>query len=251
MRRAFQRAKSRSVPSDGDELEAQVETVEGDEGEEKRARVTQKPIYINLFQHPDAHPVALDLALLLKYGPDWMTWETETLELRIPQDFRTNSISDLNMEKVQAVKTLHFVDSFWQEWEVFLWCTMPLNGFFSNFGHMQVPTVAQCLVSVDIANRIRTDVGWSQEVQEYLTTVWKFSNLFCSLPPVDFLKIDVPEVVDCEEVARRWPSVRSSGDWPSGGTIVGEQLRKMAVANDYLEESRARLREQMAVVNDV
>lgn len=233
--------------------EIRVETTESDEGEEKAAqqRPTAKPIHINLFQHPDAHPIVLDLALLMKYGPEWMTWEPETLELRVPQDFRTSSISDLNMEKIQAVKALHFVDTFWESWEVFLWCSMPLNDVFPDFAKMQVPTVAQCLVTVDIANRIRTDVPWSQEIKTYLETVWRFGNLFCTLPPVDFINVEVPEVVDCDEVRRRWPEVRASSSRPDGGTIIGEQLRRMQLANDYLEYNRARCRRQMSVMSDV
>ena len=241
------------TPSEEEEdPDTQVETVEGDEGvKAAQFRPDAKPIHINLFQHPDAHPLVLDLALLMKYGPEWMTWEPETLELRVPMDFRTVSISDLNMDKIQAVKAMHFVDTFWESWEVFLWCLMPLNDAYPNFARMQVPTVAQCLVAVDIANRIRTDVPWSQEIKTYLEVVWKFGGLFCHIPPVDFINIEVPEVVDCDEVLRRWPKVRASPKRPEGLTIVDEQLRRMQLATDYLEHSRSRLRRQMATLSDV
>ena len=63
-------------------------------------RAPRLPTTINLFQHPDAHPFVLDLALLRTYGPEWMQWEPDTLELRILTDFRTNSLSDLNMDKL-------------------------------------------------------------------------------------------------------------------------------------------------------
>lgn len=232
------------------EPEVHVETTEGDEGE-KKAQRSNKPVHINLFQHPDAHPIVLDVALLRQYGPEWMIWEPEILQLRVPQDFKTSGISDLNLEKIQAVKTMHFVDTFWENWEVFLWCLMPLNDAFPDFAWMQVPTVAQCLVAVDIANRIRTDVPWSQEIKTYLEVVWKFGNLFCKIPPVDFIDIEVPEVVDCEEVRRRWPEVRASGDRPSGSGIIDVQLQRMQLAYDYLEHNRARLRRQMSAVMDV
>lgn len=248
--RRLEPKKSGPAALDPDE-ELYVETTEGDEDEKQAQRVKAKPIHINLFQHPDAHPVALDLALLLKYGPEWMIWEPETLELRIPQDFKTSSVSDLNLEKIQAVKTMHFVDTYWESWEVFVWCTMPLNDVFPNFTVMQVPTVAQCLVSVDIANRIRTDVPWSEEVKTYIEQVWKFGNLFCPLEPVDFISLDVPEVVDCDEVKKRWPEVRASGVRPTEITIVDEQLRRMLLATDYLEDSRSRLERQMALLSDV
>ena len=246
------RASTPKDPLKKQEPEVQVETTgDGEEGKEAQARPDAKPIHINLFQHPDAHPIVLDVALLMKYGPEWMIWEPEILEMRVPQDFRTSSISDLNMEKVQAVKTMHFVDTFWQSWEVFLWCLMPLNDTFPDFARMQVPTVAQCLVAIDTANRIRADVPWSLEIKTFLETVWKFGNLFCKVPPVDFIDIEVPEVVDCDEIRRRWPEVRALGGRPEGGTIVGEQLRRMQLAYDYLEHNRARLRRQMSAVMDV
>lgn len=232
-----------------DQPTVEVETTEGDEGE-KDARVGVKPIHINLFQHPDAHPIALDLALLTKYGPQWLTWETEVLEHLIPQDFRTSSVSDLNMDKIQAVKAMHFVDTYWTNWEVFVWCTMPLNEIYPDFGSMQVPTVAQCMVSVDTANRIRTDVQWSQEIKSYLAMLYKFDGIFCPLEPVSFVELQVPGVVDCEEIRRRWPEVRASGHSPTAETIVDEQLRRMLVAHNYLELNRSRLQRQLATVYD-
>jgi hypothetical protein len=77
------------------------------------------PTTINLFQHPDAHPFVLDLALLKKYGPEWMQWEQEVLEIRILADFHTKTLSDLNADKLMAVATLHLRDDFWKDWQVF------------------------------------------------------------------------------------------------------------------------------------
>ena len=43
----------------------------------------------NIWRHPDAHPIVLDLLLLRAYGPDWLLWEAETLQHLVPQDFKT------------------------------------------------------------------------------------------------------------------------------------------------------------------
>lgn len=206
---------------------------------------------INLFQHPDSHPLVLDLALLQRYGPEWMTWEAEVLEWRIPKDFKTSDVSDLNMHKLQAVKTLHFVDTFWERWEVFVWCTMAFNDIFPDFEMMQVPTVAQALVGVDIANRVRDDISWSEEVKDYLAVVFKYEGIFCPLPPIDFISIDTPPVVDCAEIQKLWPSVRSTNNPPTANTITAEQLRRMLIVNTYLEENRAQLDTQLKVLAHV
>lgn len=203
----------------------------------------------NIWRHPDAHPVALDYMLLQKYGVDWMNWEPETLELRIPQDFDTQTLSDLNLSKIQACKTLHFVDTFWQRWEVFAWCTMPFNNVFPDFNVMQVPTVAQCAVAVDMARRLRTDVDYELEVKAYLEVVHRHDGILTPIDPLDFVTVDTTEVaLDVADVRHRWPSVRSSGSAPKGATMEDEQLRRMLDVHHFLEESRTRLRQQLRLV---
>lgn len=201
----------------------------------------------NIWQHPDAHPIALDLAMLGKYGPEWLDWEAETIQLAIPQDFATSSLSDLNLSKLQACKTLHLVDTFWQRWEVFLWCTMSFNSEFPDFKAMQVPAVGQVLVSCDMAARIRDDVEWSEEVKEFIADVFKHDDIYLPLPPCDFIKLEAPAIVDVAALAADWPKVRSSGKAPTGSTIQDEQLRRLLSVNDYLEESRTRLQKQLAL----
>lgn len=223
------------------EVKAEPETVISD--------IDKPPSLINLFQHPDSHPYVLDLALLQKYGPEWMEWETDTLRLRIPHDFPTDTVSDLNIEKIQAVKTLHYVDTYWLDWEVFLPCTMALNGLFPDFETMHVPTVAQCAVSVDIANRIRSDVPWSDEVKLYLSSVHRFDGILCPFEPLEFVEIDTEGLpIDCAEIARLWPDVRRTGKPPAEESVTAEQLRRMLVVQDALKESRADLQAQLPLL---
>ena len=183
--------------------------------------------------------------MLRRYGPDWLGWEAETLRARIPEDFKTQTVSELNISKLQACRALHLVDSFWQRWEVFIACLMPLNGEFPNFRVMPVPTVAQCLVAVDAANRIREDVAWSDEMKAYLAAVYQHDDIFLPLPPTDFVQLEVPDSIDAKKLAEQWAVVRASNKAPSGDTVMDEQLRRLLGANTFLEESRTRLRQQM------
>lgn len=221
-----------------------------EEPKEAEARVATTSA-INLFQHPNAHPLVLDVVLLQKYGPEWMIWEPDILELKILHDFKTASVSDLNMDKLQAVKTMHFVDNFWKKWEVFLWCTMPLNNVYPDFMIMQVPSVEQCLVSVDMANRIRDDVQWSDEIKAYLEVVFRHDGIFCALDPINFVEIDTPELLDCATIQERWKTVRAKGRAPTGQTAEDEQLRRMLEAHEHLEEHRDLLRQQIHLVSHV
>ena len=230
---------------DDDEV---IETDEEGEAEKTSASMPPPP-HINLFQHPDSHPAVLDILLLQKYGPEWMLWEPETLALRIPQDFHTQDVSDLNMNKIQAMKTLHVVDTPWISWEVFLWCAMPLNGLFPDFEVMQVPTVAQCLVAIDIFNLTRQDVGWSDELKAYFATVWRHEGMFCPTDPADFVEVDKSGTdIECSKIMEMWPTVRKEGKAPAEDTANAEQLRRMLDAHLYLKEERELFERQLRTV---
>jgi hypothetical protein len=206
----------------------------------------------NIFRHPDAHPIALDMLLLKQYGPEWMLWEGETLQETVPRDFHAQALSDLNLAKLQACKTLHLVDTYWERWEVFGWCTAAFNSEFPDFDVMQVPSVAQVLESLDIANRIRDDVGFSDEVKGYVGAVFRHDDIFVILPPADFAHVEAPDMdLDVALVKARWPEVRASGQVPTAETAVDEQLRRLLVAHGYLEESREHLRQQLRILADV
>lgn len=204
------------------------------------------PTTINLFQHPTAHPLILDLALLKKYGPEWLLWDVETLIWRVPQDFRTATISDLNLGKIQAVKVLHYVDSYWQKWEVFNWCTAAFNSLFADFNHIQAPSAAQLSVSVDIASRIRTDVPWDLEVTGFIENACKFEGVY--LPPdnLRFVRITADnDLIDVQKLADEWPKVLADGQMPTADTIVAEQLRRTLAAHRFLKASQERLTSQL------
>ena len=237
-----------------DEPTEHVETVEQPE-EEKHAAASPlvyKPnvTVFNFFRHPDAHPLVLDLLLLKKYGPDFLLWETETLERRIPQDFKTSEVSDLNMAKIQACRTLHLVDTFWERWEVFCWVTASLNGLFPDFEHMQVPTIAQAAIAVSTAQKIRDDVEWSGEVKTFLAQVFKFEGIFYPLDPLNFVVVDADGyVVNTAEVAEHWEQYRKTKHLPQlGESITGEQLRRLLLVQHAVEENRTLLRNQLPLV---
>jgi hypothetical protein len=226
------------------------------DGDEASAPVVEAPAVsqstvstTNIWHHPDAHPVVLDLMLFRQYGPQFLSWEAESLKRLIPEDFHTSGVSELNLSKIQAVKALHLVDTYWEDWEVFLWCTMSLNGVFPNFEIMQAPTVAQCLVSVDIANHLRDDVPWSDEVKAFLDVCFRHDGLFVRLDPINFITLQVdPTLADFKSVETRWQKVKESKKGPTGITPEDEQLRRMLTSYKYLEESRAHLRQQLNLV---
>ena len=214
---------------------------------EKLAKVTS----INLFQQPEVHPVILDLALLKKYELEWLLWEPETLVWRIPQDFHTSGVSDLNLEKIQSVKTLHFNDNFWNQWEVFNWCLHPFNNLYTDFEILQVPSTAQIMVAVNIAAAIRSDVDWGPEVKDFMAVACRHDGIFYPPAPLLFLHAETGTgLVDGDEIMKKWPGVQASGVAPTQDTVVDEQLRRMLDAHNFLEASRNRFQDQLRLVSD-
>lgn len=202
-----------------------------------------------LFIHPAAHPIILDLCALKKYGPEWLEWEPETIQAAIQQDH--GNISDLNFSKLMAMKTLHVADSFWKKWEIFVWCAMPLNSLFPDFEVMQVPTVAQCAVAVEVADHARRDVTWSEEVKKYLEVVHVHDGIFIPQTPLEMLvKITEgwPSGLRPLDVSERWPDIRRTLQAPTGDSPEDEQLRRMLAVFEHLEESRSRMRSQLPLI---
>lgn len=202
-----------------------------------------------LLLNEGAHPIALDLLLLKKYGPEWLGWEIETTELHLRADYKVADVPDMTMEKLQACKTLHLVDSFWLQWEVFLPCVSALNGLYPDFKFMQAPSVAECMFAVDCANRIREDVAWSDEVKKYLGVIHRWDDILCVQAPLDFVDIDTEGLpLDCAKVAELWPEARKRNKAPDDGSIEAAQIERMLEAHDYLEEGRALLEQQIRVL---
>lgn len=213
----------------------------------KLAKVTS----INLFQQPEAHPVVIDLALLKTYGPEWLRWEMDTLIWTIPQDFKTSGVSELTVEKIQALKALHYNDNFWKQWEVFNWCLQPFNNLYADFDILQVPSTAQIMVAVNTSLAIRTDVEWSREVRDFMAISCRHDGIFCPPAPIDFLEVDAKNgFIDKEEINKRWPKVLSTGIAPTEDSITAEQLRRMLSAHDFLQANKVRLHEQLRLVAD-
>jgi hypothetical protein len=128
--------------------------------------------------------------------------------------------------------------------------SLPLAGMPPDFEVHQTPTVAQCLIAVDVANRIRTDVPFSEEMRTYLSTVHLFNGMFCPLPPLDFIEVDADDYnIDCKKVMEEWPKVRRSRRASvDPETPEEEQLLRMLAAYETLEEHRAQIQSQLPLI---
>ncbi len=202
----------------------------------------------NFFRHPEAHPIVLDLWLSNKFGPEWLDWEPETIEAQVEAMCKCD-LSSLNLSKIHALKSLHLVDSFWERWEVFVWCAMPFNDLYPDFEIMQVPTVPQCMIAVDIADQVRDDVEWSEEVKRFLEVVHRHDGIMVPQAPLDFVTVDTEGFpLEPGVIQSRWPEVRKSGRAPGCDTSNDCQLTRMLESYQFMQEYRDRLQRQLRTV---
>ena len=145
---------------------------------------SEEPI-IRFFGFHDAHPVALTMALMEKFGSEWFEWEPEVLRSEIVSSFHTTNVSEHNWQKIQAVRTLVSTVGFWQEWHIFEKLIQALNNNIPRFDILQRATVSQLMAGVDIANTIRVD-AFGREIQAYVAACALDEGVVYVPPPIDF-----------------------------------------------------------------
>jgi hypothetical protein len=145
---------------------------------------SEEPI-VRFFSYHEAHPVAITIVLLEKFGVDWFEWEPEALKSEILQTFKATSVSEHNWQKIQAIRTLTRSTNFWEEWSAFEKVIQALNNNIPRFDIAQRCTMSQMMAGVDIANQIR-DESYAEEVQRYIAACSLDEGVTYLPSPLDF-----------------------------------------------------------------
>lgn len=239
----------------------------------------------NFLVHHDTHPLVLDIVLLDEYGTDWLDWEPETLSTEIKDDFRQSSISALNWQQIQAVKTCHLTPAPWKAWEAFGVVCQALNNNIPNFHTMQKPTIAQVMLSFDVMKKIDQQT-FSEEMAQFTAACFLDEGVYYLPPPADFAqswaanpryrctkcgKVDrdddndvcdscgAPDSYLQKEYERDWRPVKARYDKINAQgddhdvlqeEVVDVQVAKLLVARDYVLYRRQQLAEQLKVVQN-
>lgn len=122
------------------------------------------------FVHPDAHPLLLNLLLLREMGADYLAWEPETIWAEIQSTWGT-TVSDVNKQKIQAVRACYVSDSPYEDWQAYEKVTAGLFGVVPRKTEMQRPSPGRALVALDVLGHIREDKRLSPEVVKYCAAV--------------------------------------------------------------------------------
>jgi hypothetical protein len=115
---------------------------------------------------PDTDPLAIDLTLVGNFGKDWIDWEPETLWEMIGRIGGQNLAQEVK-DKVQALKTMHAGDYFWEDEGLFEKVCLALNGIQPNFEERQNLNIPQIAKAISVSSRIKT-TPFSDEVAAHI-----------------------------------------------------------------------------------
>lgn len=177
----------------------------------------------SVFSHPEAHPVALDLVLLKNFELEWLQWLPDTLFSEIETMFGT-SIAEVNRLKILAAQTLHVIDAYWEQWEIFEKVLWSLNGQVPRVDVIQPPDLSILMSGVDMANGVRQET-YGEEVARYCAAIFLHENVFYAPEPLSFCQKYIVQPTykcqDCDQTGSALPPFNGIC-WSCGGHFDSE-----------------------------
>jgi ribosomal protein L37E len=144
------------------------------------------------FSSAYVHPLAADRLLEEKYGVEWLLWEPETLWTTITKDFALHAeLSRTVRAGLQAVRTLHNTDQFFEEWQVTNWVTQALDGTLPDFDSLQDAEPGQLMHAVYCAKLSRGNMPYADEVQKWMACEFLDAGLLYAPPPLEFIQDEI------------------------------------------------------------
>tara|TARA_B100000886_G_scaffold168182_1_gene115050 strand:+ start:4380 stop:5033 length:654 start_codon:yes stop_codon:yes gene_type:complete len=196
------------------------------------------------FTHRDTHPLILNLLMISKFGPDCLAWEPETCWHEIRSTWG-GSVSELNKNKIQAVRTAHLSDSPYERWEIFDLVCAGLVGSSPRFDLIQKPSPHRAAFAIDVLSQIKENARVSDEVLKYCgASMLDYGMVYGpgSLEPCN--KFIRPFVGSAQERVQR---AYSSGAKPlfDGQNTDDVQLMKSYSVRDFQESTSRMLLSQL------
>ncbi len=139
----------------------------------------------SLLTHYESHPIVLDLYALKLLGPEYYVWEPETVWQELLRLSGSPSISEVNKNKLQAVRTVHVSQAPFVAWEAFEKVIAALNGVIPDFYIMQKPTVGQLLAGTEIMLQLNSGI-FSNDVSRYTAAVLLSEGVAYAPSPLNF-----------------------------------------------------------------
>jgi hypothetical protein len=200
----------------------------------------------SLLTHYGSHPLVLDLYFLKSFGPEYYTWEPETLWSEVLRISGAPNISEVNRNRIQAVRTVHLTSTVFERWEVFEKVVMALNGVIPRFDMMQKPDLGQLLLGVGSILKLRSG-KFSDEIARYVAAALQTDGIVYAPALLKFCNVHLKK--GNEELHRKTVYAIKSGQPPEDeGVIV--QLSRIDEAKLYTAVAAKKLLEQLRLVRE-
>lgn len=138
----------------------------------------------NIWRHPNAHPLALLLLLVNKYGQDCLDWEPEALRRTLQKD--DILLSDSTWTKIMAVRVIVVSPTPWRQWEQFHWVSYGLAGRPPNFTYMERPEIGFMMAAVDMMQVIDRARPFAEDICKLVAVVLQDRGIMYAAPPLQF-----------------------------------------------------------------
>lgn len=123
----------------------------------------------------ELHLLVLDILCLRELGPEFITYEPETLFAEMRERF--GPLGRVTSEKLLACQVLHSNNSYWTEWEAFEKVTASISGEVAIFSYVQPPDPEEAAISLSTAQQF-ADHEYSEEVLRYIAAACLQTGLF-------------------------------------------------------------------------
>jgi hypothetical protein len=157
-----------------------------------------------LYKDPEAHPLALTLMALDRYGPSIMDWDPEVLRATMLRDHM--QVSGAAWTKLLAARVLLASPSPWRQWEAFHWVARGLAGLPPNFTYLEMPELGHLAAAADMMKICDPKRQTSPEVDRYVAATLQHEG-FCWAPdPLSFAQraLEQPQL-DCSKCGALFP----------------------------------------------
>lgn len=138
---------------------------------------------VSLWKNTEAHPVALALTLLDRYGEDCVLWEPEVLKVTLFRD--GIQVSNAVWTKILAIRVVLGSPSPWRQWEVFHWVCLGLAGHPPNFTYLEQPEIRHLMLGMDVCRLIDPKREFAQEVEKFIAATLMHDGQVFAPPPLE------------------------------------------------------------------
>jgi len=134
----------------------------------------------SLFNRPEIHPLVLDVGLVEIFGPEWITWDGDSVAMAAARQ-SGGSVSRATQSKINGLLVLHGTHGYWEDWRAFEDVSWGLSGHQVDLAQLTPLTAVVLLYGYRTAKWIDSKSEFSDDVIAYILVVM-LSEQFSLLP---------------------------------------------------------------------